>query len=1193
MTSIKTYSNQSVTLTPKKSTQKSIKATASCSIMTNYEPSRSVTANHKIKPIQDINGNPIVFSISTNNHLYANIRDTSSTSGWAQYDVSTFVGEGWVVDSFNTYDYGNNTYTLVMALSKNNTTRFFMTSALSADPSASYWKTFSTSFVERPNGLNIKKVASINIGASNVTDQPIIIAEATTDGTNFDRYVINSNPSTVDDLWVLFPLPQNAHTDDGSNPILDVAIGKCKSLGLTGTYSLYYVGKDLQLTFDSIQKIGGQIISHALTVPENAQALSTVVADSDGNTELYVAGNGVFRFAVDKQGSTDEAVKIAPSLVADSQTELEVLCDDTDIAIWFLDQGVLSYVHGTRGATPTWTTPMPIQSDIGQIAALRNTVLKTNEIFSVDASNQLMYFYQDATSTIWRETLISLPDIGTPAAVKCYTTAIHFTDENDSAVTSPVKISSSGWIYATINGGSHILDTNSEVKITPDSAGTITIISKVATASNPVFSLVSDDFEEAVDVNPQNIVNENLKNFTTESSLTVAKTQEGNSVIPNGSKVTAKQAANAFSILTTASDSANSNTISTRDSASSITHKVNTTPMLSSLATKTIAFTDVNTDKPQMLTNSAALAYVPTTLASSNQVAARSLLGDSDNSIEAFFGDVWNAISNGLKEVGSWVLNVVEGGVQFIVHLAEGIVTFVLDTIEKIYEVLSWVLKQIEMGLEKLIQWIGQLFGWDDILTCHKVIENSMNQLLGWMAESPQVIKPQIDDFYNSAATTITGKSLPSDIANSSYTSASSSTKNTQNSGTKQGAEYHKSPAGSFAKYHMVHSGPAQSNTSVDSAIDQTLKDFMSTLENVGQDVLDTTKQVITDIATGLSDGSMTLTQILDKVASDVVLGTLNTMKDFTDGILDIITDVVKLVKAILNYSIEIPFITGLYKLISGDSEFTILNAFSLIIAIPTTTMMKVLTGSNPFKNGALGLDDTSKSPSEFVALVSGNHSLTGTQKRNALLAAPTTLTAAEETMSAGVLYSQIGGAVFIISEAINDVIAVMSTAGVTLGSFAKWCRTLLQAVICGTTCPVVEDSAQSWRLFKWFLAFGGLSVLYCSAVDPTYGPIAGFFNIIFGVAGLVIAFGIPITVSINGNSYQIAMAWTAFVGSIGLFVGNIASGLGKFDPEPETKESLAIAASIGFADKVLFDVIREVIVLIKDSQNSYKPFYA
>ena len=1158
----KTYALETGNLTPSPNAKsKKIKVTASSSIMTNYEPARSITSDHRIVPIEDKNGNPIVFSVGTNNDLYAITQSSGKDGAWKQRDISLSVEQGGTLEDFAVFAMPNNKFVLAMAVSVNGTLHFYVTPALDADPDAGFWDDFGKQFHERENGFNLKSVSRIIMGDSDHDGIPSIIVMATSDGTNYDRYIVKADVTVQDKLWSLWPIPQNAHRTDGTDPIVDIAIGKLSDFGMYGTYSLYYVGDDLQLTFDTLQTLNGQTLSHQMVVPASAHALATVPGDSSGNTDLFAAGDGIYHYKADKQGNNDKPLIIASDLKASEGTELEVLSDGHNYSIWYLDKEVLSYMTSAIGSGQ-WTLPLPLKKDVGQIAALRNKSLKTNELFDVDAGNNLTYFYQDPGSTIWKETPIQLKDVGKAVPFKCYTTVVHFEDENGAPIHDLIKVSASEWQLATINGEAHILDLDSQVGITPDGGGSVTVITKINSASSPVISFSSTGFEEVVDVHPSQIIAENLKSFSTGEAIDGSTTQTGEKVITSGSKISSKDLAEAFKKMTAAADTASDKPMVIRSAGSGFSNKVNL-----------------------KLLNKAP----------SNQILVRSA-ESSDSGIVAFFGDVLHSIVNGLKKVGQWVLHVVDEGLQFVVHLAEGIATFILDTVEKIYQVLSWVLEQIEMGLEKLIEWIGQLFGWKDIITCHNIISNSVNQLLDWVATESEDLKKPINNTLDSMASTLTGAKLPDDISGSGLSAASNTTKSQHSQEAQDNGNYTKSPAGGFANYHLSHSGPASSDQSISATVEKTIDDFMKLIEQLGEDVYHTTKVVIMDIVNGIASGKMSMSEILERVTSDAILGTLDTLKHFTNNLLDVIADIVKAVKAVLNQSIDIPFISELYKLITGDNKLSILNVLSLIVSVPAVTMIKIISGKSPFANGTYGLDNSALTPNQFMNLIkvdsNSKNSFVATGGMNVTMLAAS-LGDEEEKPSAGVLYSQIGGAVFIIGEIINDVLTVLNTVAKVTGVFTNWIKFVVQGFIVGSSFPAVVDSAFGWRFLKWALKIGGLTVLYCSAVDPEYGLVAGAFNILFGILGLILAFGIPIKVSFNGNGYQIGMAWTAFVGSLGVTVGVIAAGIGKYDFEPDSLAIIAIVASIGFAVKVLFDLIREGIVVGLDTQKEYRPFYA
>ncbi|MEZ5583307.1 MAG: hypothetical protein R3F37_11640 [Candidatus Competibacteraceae bacterium] len=888
--------------------------------------------------------------------------------------------------------------------------------------------------MDRPGTIDLKAVSTITTGPSDSDDYPAIIVLATRDGTNYDRYVVKGNTTELSNIWKLWPLPQNAHRNDNKNPITSVVIGKAPNFGLSGTYSLYFVGDELQLTFDTLETLNGQTLSHPLSVPPARPICRRWRLTAAVSRNFLWRATGL-SIHFEAQRSGQEAIKIADSLMADARTELQVLADSQALSVWFLNQGVLSYIQGAIGETPNWTTPMPLKKDVGQIAALRNTVRNTNELFDVDASEQLTYFYQDPVSTLWKQQLIALADVGEAIPFQCYTTVIHFTDQDGIAWSQDVSLSATGWIYVTVNGQAHILDEGSSIKVTPDASGSITVISKTSTTSTPVLTFGSTGFEELFDVNPQWVVNDNLKNYKTGQSVSGGKTQTGEPIMGSNSKISADQFSSAVNHFTAASDAASSTSVTVRKPGTQPSNKVDPAKLqaaaLAQPALSAFAVTDLTSGTPRMLVGSDAMALVPSPKTAIHP--AGSVGGD----IEAFFGDVWSAIYHGLTEVDAWVLNVTEEGLQFVVHLAEGVAAFVLDTIEKVYEALAWVLQKIEVALEKLIQWLGQLLGWNDIIKTHKVIANGVNQLFDWAGTELSTLQTQIDKTFDTAATTLTGRALPPDIATQSPHSASSSYQSKQSKDVQKKSDYPKSPAGSFSSYHIKHSGPSESEVSVEAAFSKALADFLATAEIAGSDIYGTVKNVLQDIMRGLSDGSMTLEQIFQKIVDDIVNGVLQTTRDVINGVIQMVGDLADAIKAVLNKSIDIPFITALYKLITGDNELTLLNLFSFILAIPATVMLKI-AGAGAIFDDLMGLDDKNKTPAEFMALISKeNQSLSAAAVNNF-------------ENSAAVKYSYIGGAVFIVAEIIGDGLAVAKAAGANLGKFVAWIRVLIQAIITG-----------------------------------------------------------------------------------------------------------------------------------------------
>jgi hypothetical protein len=143
--------------------------------------------------------------------------------------------------------------------------------------------------------------------------------------------------------------------------------------------------------------------------------------------------------------------------------------------------------------------------------------------------------------------------------------------------------------------------------------------------------------------------------------------------------------------------------------------------------------------------------------------------------------------------------------------------------------------------------------------------------------------------------------------------------------------------------------------------VNQAVSDSLGTfLTEVGQDAIAVAEDlaslvmsavselltVITDPNQARGAGLATLLTNLENLLVDLVaLG-----KAAADAFFTMLNDVVEAVQAALNATIDIPIVSDLYQWLTGDS-LTILDLFSLIVAIPTTVIYKVITGSAPYSS--------------------------------------------------------------------------------------------------------------------------------------------------------------------------------------------------------------------------------------------------
>lgn len=1168
MTRLNTYSLETLSLTSTKGAgAKPITLTGSASLMTNYEPARAVDAGHRIETLEDINGNPMIFSSGTEGALFAILRSEKIKTGWIQIDLTSVLKIG-PVECFGTQQLGDGSCALAVSLKGANGPRVFLATP-PADPSEPAWAAPEKIWREVPSREVLKAVSTLTVGTNPDRTKPIVIATASHDGINHDRFVVAGGNSP----WQSAPIPQNAHRDDGKDPILAMVIGTYPKLGLAGTYTLYYAGETLQLGFDTLNtpentaKIGSKPLHFPLDAPPNTRAIAAVDA-REGGTDLFALADGIYHYSLETQCHEAAPNRIA-ALPEGADGEIAALADDDTIAIWSLRGGILSYMSGDVSEAPNWNTLLPLRRDVGQIAALRNKTLKTNQLFDVDASNNLSYFYQDPRSTIWAETPINLPDTGKAEKVPGYTTVLSFKDPNGVPWQGEVDLAATGWIYVTINGQSHVLSPGkgSTVSMRTDALGRVTLIARAHTANTPMITLSSKAFTDVVDINPAAVISANLAPFTDPNKLASAKTQTGASVIGPNAKISASDTASAFGALKATMDACSPNVLNLRTPGQPNAHQIDPARLAQALSAEfAITIDNTGSSAPGFADKSA-------TFESSN-----SALGD----LKASFGDIFDTLTQGLVDVVKWSLQTVKVGaghvLKFIVHLAKGVKEVIVDTIEKALQVLSWVLDQIEVGFEKLIEWLGELLGWGDILTTQKVVVNSFNKLLDWTTDKAQDLKQTVDDGLTAAYDAIEGF-RPKDAPTKTPLALAESER------AKDGSlATPDSPAASFSAYHLQHSGALDHFPNISVTLEKTIADFIDTVEGEVKSVAEGWKQVFKDLLAGLEDHRLSIGDLLKTVISDQLTGTIKNAKILFDGMLDVFGDLARLLKAILNHMIDLPIFSALFRAMTGGKS-SMLNVFAFMCSISATQALRAMQAGD-IKKEAAPLANENLSADEFFNLIHDTLDKQG-----------------KITSKTALIYNRIAGAVSIELTAMADL---MTTLSIATANFLSKVFTPLRFVFVVLRLPLklpaITDHAMPVRMVSYLASIA--NAVFSFIAGKVFGDIGS--AIVSGTLGLLsagvgylttAAIGIMAAVNIEPGAANYLLIWAttstnlsnAVENGIQTVLGAIISATSASAPEVAALfVALAAVFTVWFAIRPVLNTARLALVTATGSDRPY-----
>lgn len=310
-----------------------------------------------------------------------------------------------------------------------------------------------------------------------------------------------------------------------------------------------------------------------------------------------------------------------------------------------------------------------------------------------------------------------------------------------------------------------------------------------------------------------------------------------------------------------------------------------------------------------------------------------------------FFRGIGDALKNATKVTFGFVKNVLNA----FVEVAGQIVKFVLDTIEVVAEFVQAVVEKVVKSIKQFIEFLRFLFNWEDILKTQRFMVKSVNNAFDSAAEFVAAAKQPVSNTVNHLQ-----DKVEDGIDNLIRSLGVDPTEDPAGSGLPEAAEW-------FLNKFIGGSKSSDNDKTLTSSSDTTLT-AGSSLQQGFQHLLQALKEaalVGVEIADGVIDTietfisnptrpELALVAILDTI-KDVGVGILEVGEQIMLGLLDIVVGVIKLFQDILNKEIRIPLISNLFELI-GAGKLTVLNVITLLIAIPTTVMSKLIFGERPFK---------------------------------------------------------------------------------------------------------------------------------------------------------------------------------------------------------------------------------------------------
>jgi len=266
-------------------------------LMKNQAPATLVDAHRQMKAVKDMNGEPMIFAISSDGVLYAYLRDKSSKTGWSPFDLSSDLLPGGVASTFEVAQGANGKLQLGIAIAPENApeqAKLYFTPLITNDMRLTDWNKVRQQWHERPLQQNVR-ISNIIIGRNDGKSEPLALV-VVQDGDMAKHYQINTN--VQDNAWISkeYKIPENALQ------ILDIGVGSV--LGDWGVFALYRTATGKTLEFTSLpDPVYHKSSSYDFKAPGDITCFH-ILPGADDSYDLYAGGDGIYLFKDSKSAVT-------------------------------------------------------------------------------------------------------------------------------------------------------------------------------------------------------------------------------------------------------------------------------------------------------------------------------------------------------------------------------------------------------------------------------------------------------------------------------------------------------------------------------------------------------------------------------------------------------------------------------------------------------------------------------------------------------------------------------------------------------------------------------------------------------------------------------------------------------------------------------------------------------------------------
>ncbi|TFK81376.1 hypothetical protein K466DRAFT_569058 [Polyporus arcularius HHB13444] len=751
----------------------------------------------------------------------------------------------------------------------------------------------------------------------------VVVVHARLDGTHIDAACLDIDAESANcwDFSDSFDLPENMDPDG----MIAMCAGALPA-GINGLFCLYDLQGEVQLTFAGF-RLGTyrQPWSTSLRPPPGAQSMATFV-NNEGCTDVLVGGTGLFHYTAALAVHSDKPTapdRFATVLTDDKNLtqlgQLFVAQDGKHLTVYARNGGDTVLYQRLEATFPDFQeaklivqgplVPLLARGDGGgHLAVLVDGATGSQRLFVVGANESLTLMEQSGSTHLWQRIPVLVPSTGKNTDVLSYTSHIRLADANNLALPkTTVLLCSSSAVDVGYNGGVVTL-TPQGTPVETDMTGDITLIHSVSSLSSVVFTLKDVSLDKPVlgkawTVNPAENAQKVLDSITSGDDLKDV-------TLPNSGKLIDSSKVNPGDLDNAAKAVAQLSASLSRMPKDGSEH--------------------VDTFTASVLTRTSYSTAVAVQLGSGE---------DTDWGFWHFVTSVWDDIESFFVDA-----------FHFVITIAGKVFRFALKGLSYVWKALHWLLQDVlHIPIDKLIEWLGFLFEWDDIKETHNMIVAMANAAIDCAVDKALDFRTVVDGWFDKADDMIKALDTIPPEARDRSVSAQESDKEVK--GDETYAKLHSSPGANWSSYQVKHGGVGNSLSALDSEPPGTMDPLVQVWERFKpalEQLRDTVQHAFQNLLAVFTDSKQfSLGQLLTHLGVQLLRDILKVVRDVFDALIELIADFMGDAQSLMNQIIDIPLLSPLYKWMSGN-DLSALDAVSLLIAIPTTVLYKAITGKKP-----------------------------------------------------------------------------------------------------------------------------------------------------------------------------------------------------------------------------------------------------